>query len=116
VQAVEKYGQANVGLPEGPPFFQFSDAVACRKTVNAAGFSEVDVVTLPLTWVMTSPDAAFEALSQGGRAHGGGPARANARRARADSRRGPARRRSVLGQGRTSAIPVLVVLSSGMKT
>src|SRR5207253_4026774 len=57
VRAVEKYGTPDVGLPEGPPFFQFSDAVACRKTLTAAGFSDVDVVTLPLTWVMKSPDA-----------------------------------------------------------
>src|SRR6266851_197788 len=53
VRAVEKYGEPGVGLPEGPPFFQFSDAVACRTTLNAAGFSDVDVVTLPLTWEMT---------------------------------------------------------------
>ena len=66
LRAVQEHGNPNVGLPEGPPFFRFSAAEEFRATLERAGFVEVDVQTLPLTWRLSSPDAAFEALSQGG--------------------------------------------------
>jgi SAM-dependent methyltransferase len=66
VRAVEKFGRADVGLPEGPPFFQFSDAAACRQTLESAGYSGIDVRLLPLTWRLPSADAMFAAVSSGG--------------------------------------------------
>ncbi len=54
-------------LPEGPPFFRFSDADESRRTL------EIDRVrgrstcaTLPLVWRLSSADAAFDAMSRGG--------------------------------------------------
>jgi len=115
LQAVEQYGRADVGLPEGPPFFQFSDAAACRRTLNAAGFSDVDVVTLPLTWVMKSPDAVFAAVSQGG-VRTAAVLRAQTPDAleqiRASVRRGVEAHRTTDG---AFAIPMLVVLAAGAK-
>src|SRR5712692_2796284 len=115
VRAVEKYGEPGVGLPEGPPFFQFSDAVACRTTLNAAGFSDVDVGTLRLTWEMTSPDTVFEAVSHGGvrtaavlRAQTPGALE----QIRAAVRRGV---EAYWSRDGTFAVPMLVVLASGMK-
>jgi SAM-dependent methyltransferase len=115
VRAVEKYGTPDVGLPEGPPFFQFSDAVACRRALSAAGFSNVNVVTRPLTWMMESPDAVFAAVSQGG-VRTAAVLRAQTPDAleqiRAAVRRGVESYRTAEG---TFAVPMLAVLASGAK-
>jgi SAM-dependent methyltransferase len=66
LKAVETFGRTDVGLPEGPPFFRFSDAEECRRVMARAGFTDIHVQSLPLTWVMPSPDAVFEAVTRGG--------------------------------------------------
>ncbi len=66
LRAIETLGNKDVPLPEGPPFFRFSDAGATRRTLEQAGFAEVAVHELPLTWHLASADAAFEAFSHGG--------------------------------------------------
>lgn|SRR5262249_17159422 len=66
VHAIERYGTPNVGLPEGPPFFQFSDAVECRRTLESAGYREVAVEMLRLTWRLQSADEVFAAIALGG--------------------------------------------------
>jgi len=66
VHAIKKYGDPNVGLPEGPPFFQFSDAAECRRTLDSAGFGDIDVDVLRLTWRLTSADEVFAAIAMGG--------------------------------------------------
>jgi SAM-dependent methyltransferase len=66
LRAIEEHGNVNVPLPEGPPFFRFSDAAKTRATLEAAGFCEVKVRELPLSWQLPHADAAFEALSRGG--------------------------------------------------
>jgi len=50
LRAIEAFGKTDVPLPAGPPFFRFSDAGECRRTLEDAGFSGVDVKLLPLTW------------------------------------------------------------------
>jgi SAM-dependent methyltransferase len=57
LRAIEELGNSRVPLPEGPPFFRFSDAAETRRTLEAAGFSSVDVQELALTWRLSSPDA-----------------------------------------------------------
>jgi SAM-dependent methyltransferase len=66
LKAVERFGQSDVGLPEGPPFFRFSDASESRRTLESAGFSDVEVQLVPLTWRLSSADAVYDALSKGG--------------------------------------------------
>jgi len=66
LQAIEQHGRMDVPLPEGPPFFRFSDPAESRRTLEAVGFSNVEVRTLPLTWTLASADAVFEAVSRGG--------------------------------------------------
>lgn len=66
LRAVATLGKKDVPLPEGPPFFRFSDAAETRRTLEHVGFTEVQVQELPLTWHLTSADAVFEALSRGG--------------------------------------------------
>jgi SAM-dependent methyltransferase len=64
--AVRDFGNPDVPLPEGPPFFRFSDHAEFRRTLEHAGFSDVHVQTLALTWHLSSPDAVFDAISRGG--------------------------------------------------
>lgn len=64
--AIEKFGNTQVALPDGPPFFRFSDVDATRITLEQAGFINVEVRELALVWRLTSADDVFEALSRGG--------------------------------------------------
>jgi SAM-dependent methyltransferase len=64
--AIEAHGRSDIGLPEGPPFFAFSDPDRCRTALTRAGFPAVSVRTLPLVWRLSSPDAVFDAVSEGG--------------------------------------------------
>jgi SAM-dependent methyltransferase len=66
LRAIEAFGTMDVALPDGPPFFRFSDPVATRQTLESSGFVDVRVEELSLTWRLTSADAVFEALSRGG--------------------------------------------------
>jgi SAM-dependent methyltransferase len=66
VRAIEEHGNPNVGLPEGPPFFCFSDVAVTRETLKKAGFADVEVRELPLEWTPSSAEAVFEALARGG--------------------------------------------------
>ena len=66
LEAVKAHGNPNVPLPEGPPFFRFSAAEEFEKVLSRAGFSEIDVRTLPLRWRLGSADAVFEAVARGG--------------------------------------------------
>jgi SAM-dependent methyltransferase len=66
LKAVQEHGNPNVPLPDGPPFFRFSAPEEVKRTLEDAGFSNVEVRTLPLTWHLTSPEGVFDALSRGG--------------------------------------------------
>ena len=66
LRAIEEVGNPNVPLPEGPPFFRFSDAAETGRTLQSIGFRDVDVRELPLVWRLRSADEVFEALSRGG--------------------------------------------------
>src|SRR5262249_50910130 len=66
LRAIERFGRTDVPLPEGPPFFKFSDPAESRRELEATGFSVVRVETLPLLGKLTSSDAVFDAISKGG--------------------------------------------------
>jgi SAM-dependent methyltransferase len=66
LRAMEAHGTTNVGLPDGPPFFRFSDAGESRTALARAGFVDVAVRKLPLVWRLPSPDTLFDAALHGG--------------------------------------------------
>jgi len=66
LKAIEQFGTTRVPLPEGPPFFRFSDPAEFRRSLAAAGFSDVSVRELPLTWTVPSADALWDAMCRGG--------------------------------------------------
>jgi ubiquinone/menaquinone biosynthesis C-methylase UbiE len=66
LRAIEQFGNKDVPLPEGPPFFRFSDSAETRKTLASIGFSDIVVQELPLAWRVTSASDVFDAMCKGG--------------------------------------------------
>ena len=60
--AIQKYGDLNVPIPAGPPFFRFSDPEESRRVLIAAGFSDPTISHVPQTWLLPSPDALFDVM------------------------------------------------------
>jgi len=71
LDAVAEFGDPNVQLPAGPPFFRFSDPEECRRALEAAGFTNVRVEAIPLTWRPDSAADFFEAFIKGSARTGG---------------------------------------------
>lgn len=60
LRAIGKYGDVNVSLPEGPPFFRFSEPDECIRSLLVAGFASPKVVRVPQFWRLPSLDSLFE--------------------------------------------------------
>jgi SAM-dependent methyltransferase len=67
-EAVEAHADMSIDLPEGPPRFQFSDAVECRRALQAAGFvpSSLRFETVGAHWRVPTPSFLFEAERDAG--------------------------------------------------
>jgi SAM-dependent methyltransferase len=65
LNAIETHGRMDVPLPQGPPFFRFSDAAESSRSMVAAGFVAPLVQTVPLVWRLSSGDALCDAFLQG---------------------------------------------------
>jgi ubiquinone/menaquinone biosynthesis C-methylase UbiE len=59
-EALQRHGRTDVGLPEGPPFEQYSDPAVCRERLVAAGFGDITVEPVVLTWRAASPEDMFD--------------------------------------------------------
>ena len=66
LKAIEARGNKDVPLPEGPPFFRFSDPAETRRALESIGFTDVVIEELPLTWRVPSGQAVFDAMCKGG--------------------------------------------------
>jgi SAM-dependent methyltransferase len=62
LRAVEKHGEPRVELPEGPPFFRYSDAEECKRGLIVAGFESPTVLKVSQTWRLTAGDGLFHAM------------------------------------------------------
>jgi ubiquinone/menaquinone biosynthesis C-methylase UbiE len=50
LDAVRSHGNMNVPLPDGPPFFRFSDPGGNARSLKAVGFENVKTVVVPQIW------------------------------------------------------------------
>jgi SAM-dependent methyltransferase len=114
LRAMEKYGTTSVGLPDGPPFFRFSDPDEDRRALTAAGFSSVTVRTLPFVWRLPSAGALFEAALEGG-VRTSAALRAQTAPALAAIRQSVLTEAERYRDGDRIAVPMPVVLASGVK-
>ena len=65
LRAVQSHGSPDIALPEGPPFFRFSDASACDRALRDAGFVQPRVAMVPMVWRLPSGDALLAAMKEG---------------------------------------------------
>lgn len=63
-QAVQQHGKLDVGLPDGPPFFRFSDAAECNRALTALGFEEVQSTEAPQVWRFSSADQWIDGVAR----------------------------------------------------
>jgi SAM-dependent methyltransferase len=63
--AIQQYGNLNVPIPPGPPFFRFSDPEESKRVLSASGFTNIAVSDVPQTWRLDSPDSLFDVMYNG---------------------------------------------------
>ena len=56
-KAVSSHANMDVGLPEAPPPFRFSDLAVAKQAMNDAGFADVETTEVPI--VLHAPAATF---------------------------------------------------------
>jgi ubiquinone/menaquinone biosynthesis C-methylase UbiE len=64
LRSIAKHGDSNVGLPEGPPFFRFSEPEECIRALLAAGFESPKVTKVPQVWRLPSVESLFKFMSE----------------------------------------------------
>ena len=64
LRSIAAHGDPNVPLPEGPPFFRFSEPDECVRSLLAAGFESPKVVEVPQMWRLPSVDSLFEFMKE----------------------------------------------------
>ena len=62
LRAVEAHGEPRVALPEGPPFFRYSNPEECTRSLIAAGFESPTVRKISQTWRLPAGDGLFYAM------------------------------------------------------
>jgi SAM-dependent methyltransferase len=62
LRAVEQHGEPRVDLPEGPPFFRYSDPEECKRGLIIAGFESPTVDKVSQVWRLPAGDGLFEAM------------------------------------------------------
>jgi SAM-dependent methyltransferase len=115
LNAIEKHGRTDVGLPEGPPFFRFSDAAESMRTMSAVGFVHPVVQRVPLMWRLKSGEALYDAFLQGA-VRTAALLRAQAPEATARIRRRIVEEAEAYRNGDAIVLPMAAVLTSGIST
>ncbi len=62
LRAVELHGEPRVELPEGPPFFHYSDPDECTRGLIVAGFESPAVTKVQQLWRLPAGDGLFNAM------------------------------------------------------
>ncbi|HXU21452.1 MAG TPA: methyltransferase domain-containing protein [Verrucomicrobiae bacterium] len=71
LDAIREFGDPNVQLPAGPPFFRFSEPAESTSVLKNAGFENPTVAQIPLVWILASGADVFEAFYRGSARTGG---------------------------------------------
>jgi SAM-dependent methyltransferase len=64
--AMQANANMDVGLPEAPPMFRFSDRKECEQLARMAGLANPTVRVLRHSWILPGPDGLFDAFRAGG--------------------------------------------------
>ena len=114
LDSVQLHGNMNVPLPEGPPFFRFSDPEESRKAMASAGFMNPRVMQIPQVWRIESGDALLTtfqtaAVRTAALLHAQTPEALQKIRSEVNGRIEKFRRDGVIG------LPMPAILTSGVK-
>lgn len=113
-RAVQAHGTLNIGLPQGPPFFLFSDPAESTKRLTAAGFTAIRITTQPQVWRLASLDEAIDAVLEGS-VRAAATLRAQPAEAQPKIRATIAEILSPYQRGGTYEVPMPIVLTSATK-
>ena len=114
LQAIQAHGVPNVPLPEGPPFFHFSDPAESERTLLTVGFTNPSIAEVQQTWRLSSPDDLFVAFYEG-TARTGGLLRAQSNKALTDIRTAVVNATSAYGKNGGVEVPMPAILASAQK-
>jgi len=114
LESVQLHGNVNVPLPEGPPFFRFSDPEEAIRSMHAAGFTDVRVEQVPLVWQLPSAGALFDAFANGA-VRTAALLRAQTEDALADIHTAIMDEAAKYRQGEIIELPMAAVLTSGRR-
>ena len=62
LEAVEQHGNPHVALPQGPPFFRYSEPAAGQQALASAGFDDTAATLVPLEWRLPTAATLFAAM------------------------------------------------------
>ena len=65
LNAIAEHGNMDVPLPDGPPFFRFSESAETKRVLIEAGFREPEVKVIDTQWAMPHADTLFETFLHG---------------------------------------------------
>ena len=114
LQAVETHGDPSVPLPEGPPFFRFSDPSGSKRTLREVGFINPSITEIQQTWRLSSADDLFAAFYEG-TARTGGLLRAQSSEALNAIRAAVIKAASAYEKDGVVEIPMPAILTSAQK-
>ena len=64
LRAVDLHGEPRVDLPQGPPFFRYSDPDECVRGLIGAGFESPAVTKVSQVWRLPAGDGLFHAMKE----------------------------------------------------
>ncbi len=115
LRAVEAHGRLDVPLPPGPPFFRFSDLEESTRALRVAGFAEPQIVQVPQTWRLPTPEALF-AVMENGTVRTAGLLRAQSPAAREAIRTAVAEEVRTYQRGSVVELPMPALLAAAAKS
>jgi ubiquinone/menaquinone biosynthesis C-methylase UbiE len=113
-RAVQAHGDPTITLPPGPPFFRFSEAEECARSLRSAGFADPEVSRIDQVWRLKDSDGVFRAM-MAGTVRTGGLLRAQAPEARAAIRESLREETERYRMGNRYELPMPAVLASAVK-
>lgn len=112
--AIERHGDARAPIPDGPPYYQFSDATASSWALRRAGFRQPRVTVVQQVWRLADAGEIVTAVAEG-TVRAGALLRAQAPAALARIRRAVIEAAAEFGNGEGYEVPMPGVLAAATK-
>ena len=114
LDAIAEHGVMDVALPDGPPFFRFSEPAESRRVLEEAGFSAPTVEEARVLWEMPQADTLFETFYHGA-VRTGALLQAQSPAAQAAIRQAARENVLALADGEKTSLPMAAVIAAGRR-